>query len=307
MGKCIDLTGQTFHRLEVIKRVDNDKFGRAQFICICRSDSHEPKEVVVSGQLLTSGKTKSCGCIKTGKQRDYRAHIGEIHNRLKILEYGWKPAKNPNRKIKTQPWFICECECGNSIDVLASNVLNGHTKSCGCYEKDCARERGRAQLTTHGESKTRLYGIWIDIRRRCYDENNHNYYKYGLKGISMCDEWRDNFEAFRDWCIEHGYREDIDEKGRNRISIDRIKNTKGYAPDNCRFTTRIIQARNKGISKNNNTGVKGVSYRPEHKNNKWVAQIGVNGKHISLGSYPTKEAAAEARAAGEKRYWGEAI
>lgn len=72
---------------------------------------------------------------------------------------------------------------------------------------------------------------------RCYNPNNPNYHRYGGRGITVCDEWVSEFENFYSWAIKTGYSE--------LLTIDRIDNNKGYAPNNCRWVTIAEQQRNK--------------------------------------------------------------
>lgn len=98
-------------------------------------------------------------------------------------------------------------------------------------------ERLRAKLEKHGETGTRLYRIWADIKTRCYNTQNHNYQKYGAKGIVMCDEWNTNYEAFRNWALANGYN--------NTLTIDRISPLGNYEPSNCRWATQKVQQNNR--------------------------------------------------------------
>lgn len=75
------------------------------------------------------------------------------------------------------------------------------------------------------------------MHTRCYNEHFAAYKYYGGRGITICDEWRENFQAFHDWAMANGYRDDL--------TIDRIDNDKGYSPDNCRWITMEEQNKNK--------------------------------------------------------------
>lgn len=92
--------------------------------------------------------------------------------------------------------------------------------------------------------KTKLYGIWKALRQRCENPNDKSYKNYGARGICFCDEWQD-FETFYNWSINNGYKYEPLKSGRNKWSIDRIDNDKGYSPENCRWTTDTVQAHNK--------------------------------------------------------------
>lgn len=126
----------------------------------------------------------------------------------------------------------CVCDCGNESNVYAAELNSGRTSSCGCYHRD----RASATSRTHGQSKTRLYKIWSNMQQRCNNPKSDWYHLYGGNGVTVCDEWR-VFKQFYEWAKVTGYSDSL--------SIDRIDNTKGYSPDNCRWATPQEQTDNR--------------------------------------------------------------
>ncbi len=181
----------------------------------------------------------------------------------------------PNGKKKRKALFLCNC--GDEFTSVIQDVKSGNTTSCGCYHKERVGNMSRK----HELKKHKLYGIWANIKKRCYNESDPAYKNYGGRGITVCDEWRNDFKAFYDYVMA------LENAMQPGLTVDRMRNNEGYKPENLRWATRHIQATNQRIRKDNKSGFKGVSYSKANKGNKWLASIRVNGERKSLGHYHT--------------------
>lgn len=168
-------------------------------------------------------------------------------------------------KYKANIWE-CLCDCGKTVYATQAELTSGHTKSCGCYSREMAKER----MTTHGLRHTQLYKVWAGIKDRT-NQNNHNCKNnYKKLNITMCKEWHDDFMSFYNWAIENGYKEEKLPNGRNKWTIDRIDGTKGYCPENCRWITDKEQMNNQLTNKK-------ITYQGKTQNlSQWCEELGLN-------------------------------
>lgn len=126
----------------------------------------------------------------------------------------------------------CRCNCGNIFETITSCLLSGSTKSCGCLKNDVIKE----VHTTHGMTHARIYHTWQGMHQRCNNSKLIGYKNYGGRGICVCKEWSE-FIPFYNWAMKNGYNE--------ALTIDRIDNSKGYSPFNCKFSTVKEQSNNR--------------------------------------------------------------
>lgn len=213
----MDLVGQKFGRLTVLERAENDRHHKTRWLCQCECGDQK----VISGDLLRNGKTTSCGCFR------FHDLTGQTFHFLTVL----KRAEN-TKQGKTQ--WLCRCVCGKETIVPAGDLTRKKypTKSCGCMSKHLISEHQK----THGMSRHPAWAVWHSLKQRCLDPNHPAYHNYGGRGITVCQEWQDSFERF--WA-------DMGSSYHPGLEIDRIDNSRGYCAENCRWTTRKINSRNK--------------------------------------------------------------
>lgn len=171
--------------------------------------------------------------------------------------YGKLVAIKPTGETKNgRKIWLCQCDCGNTKTTTVTMLNSGKTSSCGCYKI----EKARANSTTHNKRNTRLYTIWSHMKDRCYNPNSKIYRFYGERNIIICDEWKNDFEAFYNWAINNGYDDSL--------TIDRINSFGNYEPSNCRWITIQDQQRNR-------TNNRFITYNNETKTlSQWATEYG---------------------------------
>lgn len=182
-------------------------------------------------------------------------------------------------KLKKVIWE-CKCDCGNLTVVTSGSLATGNTSSCGCYLKDV--------ITKHGGSKKSSYNTWRAMMRRCYNQADKDYPKWGAMGIKVYEPWHD-YKTFAN---------DVGEPTGTE-TFDRINTAGNYEPGNVRWASPTVQARNIRPPKTNKTGVVGVLFH----NNRYYATVTVKKKKFYSKCFKTVEEAAVARKELERLHW----
>lgn len=160
-----------------------------------------------------------------------RSLIGMRFGRLTVIDF------DHTDKYGAYHW-LCRCDCDENslVSVRQWNLTSGDTRSCGCYQKEKARESS----IKHGRSSHPLHHTWRGMHQRCTNNHNRHWDRYGGRGISVCDEW-DNFENFYNWSIKNGYK--------HGLTLDRKDNNGDYCPENCRWADQFTQANNRSTTR----------------------------------------------------------
>jgi hypothetical protein len=174
----------------------------------------------------------------------------------------------------------CVCDCGNTVHVVSGALASGNTSSCGCVIPNFK----------HGGAGKGSYNTWRAMMRRCYKESDKDYFRYGGKGVTVCERWHDYVLFAADMGEPSGAE-----------TLDRKDVYGNYTPENCWWALPPMQARNFRLRENSKTGYIGVS---QVGPNSWMAKLAKGKKSFYSKCFRTVEEAAAARKELERIHWG---
>ena len=187
-----------------------------------------------------------------------RLKIGDKFNYLTVIG---PPSVRESKKGKRENYYLCQCACGATTLARSPDLKGGNTKSCGCLSAKVGRER----QTTHGKSKSRVYRVWENLKKRCNNPLCPSYRFYGAKGITVCSKW----ETFQ------GFYEDVGEPPYATATLDRIDPKGNYELSNIRWASQVEQQRNR-------TNNRRFYYEGENLTAaEWAERIGVSSKTMA--------------------------
>lgn len=159
---------------------------------------------------------------------------GQRFGSLTVIE------ESPERKNGAVCW-LCKCDCGKITKPIRNDALkSGEIVSCGCFRSKSIQQRNFVHgFFLDSKRKQHAYVVWTGMKQRCFNQNSKDYKHYGGRGIAVCDEWKDNFQAFYDHVSQ------LPHFGEEGYSLDRINNDGNYKPGNVRWATAKEQMNNR--------------------------------------------------------------
>lgn len=294
-----DITGFKFGRWTVIQRVE-DKIlpcGERRVMWLCQCECGKKKELTTS--TLTSGHSKSCGCLQkelASKNQAYNL-VGKRFGKLTVIKRIDQPK---NLKLKRDAYWLCKCDCGSEKEIIKTtyDLTSGNTKSCGCLRRESFTNKKYNTYDLSGE-----YGVgytfkgeefYFDLED--YDKIKGYYWYFNDNGYLITPKNETTKERIR--------LHRLIMNACKGIEVDHIQHNKNdNRKENLRLVTTQQNGMNKSLCKNNTSGITGVYWNKN--SDKWNVKIGFNGKSIDLGFYLDFNDAVYARKEAEEFYFGE--
>ena len=292
-----DLTGEQFGRWTVleptISRFDSKGKELLRYKCQCSCGTIKD----VAANTLIYGRSQSCGCLRIDQMRDRLIDIvGNQYGKLTVIKELEPRIDEHNRHLR---YFECACLCGNKTVASYSNLIGGHTTSCGCLKYEKAQERRKYNKYDIFETYVQGY---FNNNDQCFfaDYNDYNL----IKDLCWCLDGRGYVGARTesgDYIKMHRLIMNISDPS---VIVDHID---GNPLNNCRSNLRLVNYSqnhmNRRVGDNNTSGIVGVNWHSAR--HQWRAYISIDHHTIHLGWFANKEDAIRARQEGERRYFGE--
>jgi hypothetical protein len=188
--------------------------------------------------------------------------------------YGTLTCTGKSYKDEKKRYIEVLCKCGVVKFMRMDTVRRNPTVSCGCSHSE--RLKVNKPAVTHGLRKHPLYLVHAAMKRRCYNPNDGAFKSYGMKGVSVCSQWKDDFKVFYDWAIANGWQEGL------QLDKDILYNKKHgtktgmiYSPEYCCFVTPKVNSRNRNTSRF-------LEYKGQLKTSaEWAEEVGLTQQQIS--------------------------
>lgn len=220
-SRTVDLTDRKFGRWIVVGPAGVTASRHALWFVRC--SCIKKTERTLKSKTLNSGESTSCGCRRDEVAAAFHANdlLGQRFEKLRVI------GREPGRDAA---YWLCECDCGRTKVIKGASLSSGATKSCGCR----VAEVNAALNTTHGMAASSEYKIWQAIRQRCENPRSKSFYRYGARGIELCERWQD-FENFY---------ADMGPRPGREFSVERAALNGPYSPANCSWEDDETQANN---------------------------------------------------------------
>jgi hypothetical protein len=231
-SRTIDLTNRTFGSLTVKHRVENTTIGKkriiqvAQWFCVCSCGGSR----VCPAPRLLNGSIKGCPeCRKNRIRSTHRKRLIQIGDKIGHFTIIAEVDNEirPTRKSQADLLWLCECICLNKVVRTTTELIRKESTHCGCLTGETHKTHGD---TAKGGDKS-LYRKYTFLKEQCYNSSHIKYPTVGGRGIKVCDEWLNSYEAFKKWAYTTGYYSGTP------LMLTRDNLDGDFTPENCRWAT----------------------------------------------------------------------